>query len=92
MNKTNLIQSILESAELDDILDKVTSLCLQRSADLCVETIFDTRRRIAHDGPKEFWLQNIEDCMESYRKLAYCYHYYTGQYLPTIEESLKDKK
>jgi len=92
MNKTNLIQSILESAELNDILDKVTALCLQRSADLCVETILDIRRRIAHDGPKEFWLQDIEDCMESYRKLAYCYHYYTGQYLDPIETRLKDKK
>jgi len=92
MNKTNLIQSILESAELGDILDKVTALNLQRSADLCVDTIFYTRRRIAQEGPKEFWLQDIEDSMTTYRHLADCYHYYTGKYLPTIEERLKDNK
>jgi hypothetical protein len=89
MKKTELIESILESAELHDIMDKIASLTLKDSADLCVETILDTRRRIAEDGPKEFWLQDIEDCMTSYRHLAYCYHYYTAENLPTIEERLK---
>jgi hypothetical protein len=88
MNKTNLIQSILESADLGDILVKVTSITLKDSADCCVDTIFRTRRRIQEDGPKEFWLQDIEDCMTFYRHLAYCYNYYTGEDLPTIEERL----
>lgn len=92
MSKTDLIQNILESAELSDILDKVTALNLQRSADLCVDTIFYTRSRIAQEGPKEFWLQDIEDSMTSYRHLAYCYNYYTGEHLLTIEERLKDTK
>lgn len=89
MKKNELIESILESAELGDILDKVTALTLQKSADLCVESILHTRAKIAVDGPKEFWLQDIEDCMNSYRHLAYCYNYYTGNYLLTIEERLK---
>lgn len=89
MKKNKLIESILESAELHDILDKVTALTLSNSADLCVNTILDTRKKIAQDGPKEFWLEDIEDCITSYRHLAYCYNYYTGDHLPTIEERLK---
>lgn len=89
MKKTKLFESLLESAELGDILDKVTAFTLSNSADLCVETILDTRKKIAQDGPKEFWLEDIEDCMTSYRHLAYCYNYYTGNHLPTIEERLK---
>jgi hypothetical protein len=88
MKRNKLFESILESAELHDILDKVTALTLSNSADLCVDTILDTRKRIAQEGPKEFWLENIEDCMTSYRHLAYCYNYYTGEHLPTIEERL----
>ena len=88
MKRNKLFESILESAELHDILDKVAALTLSNSADLCVDTILDTRKRIAQDGPKEFWLENIEDCMTSYRHLAYCYNYYTGEHLPTIEERL----
>lgn len=87
--KNKLIESILESAELHDILDKVTALTLSNSADLCVDTILDIRKMIAQDGPKEFWLKDIEDCMTAYRHLAYCYNYYTGDHLPTIEERLK---
>lgn len=89
MKKTKLFESLLESAELGDILDKVTAFTLSNSADLCVETILDTRKKITQDGPKEFWLEDIEDCMTSYRHLAYCYNYYTGDHLPTIEERLK---
>jgi len=92
MNKTNLIQNILESAELNDILDKLTSITIKDSADCCVDTIFSTRRKIQEDGPKEFWLQDIENSMTTYRHLAHCYHYYTGKYLPTIEERLKKKE
>lgn len=88
MKRNKLFESILESAELHDILDKVAALTLSNSADLCVDTILDTRKRIAQEGPKEFWLENIEDCMTSYRHLAYCYNYYTGEHLPTIEERL----
>lgn len=89
MKKNKLIESILESAELHDILDKVTALTLSNSADLCVDTILNIRKRIAEDGPKEFWLEDIEDCITSYRHLSYCYNYYTGDHLPTIEERLK---
>lgn len=89
MKKTKLIESILESVELGDIMDKVAALTLKDSADLCVDTILNTRRRIAEDGPKEFWLKDIEDYMTSYRHLAYCYNYYTAENLPTIEERLK---
>jgi hypothetical protein len=92
MSKTDLIQSFLESAELGDVLDKVTALNLQRSADLCVETILYTRRQIDQGDTKKYLLQDIEDCIESYRQLAYCYNYYTGEHLPTIEERLKEKE
>jgi hypothetical protein len=92
MKKTKLVESLLESAELHDILDKVAALTLNNSADLCVETILNTREKIAQDGPKDFWLEDIEDCMTSYRQLAYCYNYYTGEHLPTIEERLKEKE
>jgi hypothetical protein len=89
MKKTKLVESLLESAELHDILDKVAALTINNSADLCVETILNTREKIAQDGPKDFWLEDIEDCMTSYRHLSYCYHYYTGEHLPIIEKRLK---
>lgn len=92
MSNPDLIQSIFLSGELADLIDKVTALNLQRSADICVDTIIYTKRRIKKEGPKDFWLQDIEDCMESYRQLAYCYNYYTGKHLPTVEEMLKDKE
>jgi len=89
MNKNKLIEDLLESAELDDFIDKVTAINIKNSANLCVDTILYTRRQISEDGPKEFWLHDIEDSMTSYRHLAYCYYYYTGEKLPTIEERLK---
>lgn len=92
MDKKELISEFLESAEIDDLMTKATSMTLKDSADCCVDTIFSTRRRIQEDGPKEFWLQDIENSMTTYRHLAHCYHYYTGKYLPTIEERLKDNK
>jgi hypothetical protein len=85
MKNSKLIETILES----DILDKIAVLCMSNSADLCVENIINIRQKIAEDGPKDFWLEDIEDNMISYRHLAYCYHYYTGEHLPIIEKRLK---
>ena len=90
MDKSELIEDLLDSAEVGDLIDKVTAINIKSSANLCVDTILYTRRRIKDDGPKEFWLQDIEDCMTSYRHLAHCYHYYTGEDLPTIEDRLKN--
>ena len=87
MKNTKLIETILKS----DILDKVAALCLSDSTDLCVETIINFRKRIVEDGPKDFWLEDIEDNMKSYRHLSYCYYYYTGEHLPSIEKRLSDE-
>ena len=92
MDKDELIAELLESSEVGSLLDKVTAINIKHSASLCVDTILYTRRRIKDDGPKEFWLQDIEDSMTSYRHLAHCYHYYTGEHLPTIEERLKNNE
>jgi hypothetical protein len=91
MAKRDLIHSLLDSEEFHTVLDKATALTLKDSADLCVESIFESRRKIAADGPKQYLLEDIENDMIAYRHLAYCYYYYTGVLIPTIEERLKNE-
>lgn len=90
MDKSDLIHTLLDSEEFHTVLDKATAITLKDSADLCVESIFATRRKIAADGPKQYLLEDIENDMIAYRHLVYCYYYYTGVHLPTIEERLKN--
>lgn len=89
-----LLQDILSTLEdadgVHELLDAITASNLKSSANLCVETIINTRKKIAEDGPREFWLEDIDDCTQSYRHLAHCYNYYTGKDLPTIEQALND--
>lgn len=85
----DLIESILDCADLSDVIDKVTALNIRRSCEMCINGIVYARKQIAEEGSKQYLVQDIEDAKSYYTHLAHCYMWYTGECLPTVEQRLK---